>query len=246
MMKVTVVGFWGGYPEANEATSGYLFQEKGFNLLVDCGSAVLSQLQNFVSLSDLDAVILSHYHHDHIADIGPLQYARQITGMLQKSNKILPIYGHSLDTKEFDRLTHLNVTKGISYDPDQSISIGPFTITFLKTDHPVDCFAMRFTSGHKTVVYTADSSFKNEFIPFSQNADLLICECNMYANEDGKKFGHMNSHEAATIAKEANVKELLLTHLPHKGNHEELIEEAKTIFNGSIKLAKTGLSLHID
>ena len=240
-MKVTVVGYWGGYPEANEATSGYLFQHNGFNLLVDCGSAVLSQLQNYLSPLELDAVILSHYHHDHVADIGPLQYARLIGGMMQQTKKILPIYGHTLDKDKFFQLHHLDVTKGIPYNPKESIEIGSFTISFLKTDHPVDCFAMRFSAGEKTVVYTADSSFKKEFIPFAKGADLLICECNMYAGEDGKPAGHMNSHEAAVIAKDADVKELILTHLPHKGNHQDLIQEAAEIFKGTIKLAKTGL-----
>ena len=46
-MKMTVVGFWGGFPEAGEATSGYLFEHDGFRLLVDCGSGVLAQLQKY-------------------------------------------------------------------------------------------------------------------------------------------------------------------------------------------------------
>ncbi len=63
-MKMTVVGFWGGFPEAGEATSGYLFEHDGFRLLVDCGSGVLAQLQKYITPSDIDAVVLSHYHHD--------------------------------------------------------------------------------------------------------------------------------------------------------------------------------------
>lgn len=80
-MKMTVVGFWGGFPEAGEATSGYLFEHDGFRLLVDCGSGVLAQLQKYITPSDIDAVVLSHYHHDHVADIGVLQYARLITSV---------------------------------------------------------------------------------------------------------------------------------------------------------------------
>ena len=68
-MKVTVIGCCGGFPAANEATSGYLFQSGDYSVLIDCGSAVLSKLQLFLPVEELDAVILSHYHHDHIADV---------------------------------------------------------------------------------------------------------------------------------------------------------------------------------
>lgn len=63
------------------------------------------------------------------------------------------------------------------------------------------------TADH-TVVYTADSSYQDSFIPFSKDADLLISECNFYADQDGTSAGHMNSLEAGRIAKEAGAGEL--------------------------------------
>ncbi|MGG5833061.1 MBL fold metallo-hydrolase, partial [Bacillus pumilus] len=63
--------------------------------LVDCGSGVLSKLQQYIDIEELDAVLLSHYHHDHIADIGPLQYAKLVGYHLGKSSGPLPIYGHT-------------------------------------------------------------------------------------------------------------------------------------------------------
>lgn len=240
-MNLTVIGYWGGFPGKGEASSGYLVEKEGFRLLIDCGSAVLSQLQHYIQLEELDAVILSHYHHDHIADIGPLQYARFIGGMLHKTKEVLPIYAHQNDEK-FHSLTYKEATVGRVYDPNETIRIGPFSISFLLTNHPVECYAMRVTDGNHSIVYTADSSYKEDFIPFCKDADLLLCECNLYANQDGMQAGHMNSHDAAKIAKEANVKELCLTHLPHFGNHQQLIEEAKTIYDGKVKLAKSGLT----
>lgn len=62
LMKLTVIGFWGGYPKLNGASSGYLLEHNGFNLLLDCGSGILSKLQNVLQPEELDAVILSHYH----------------------------------------------------------------------------------------------------------------------------------------------------------------------------------------
>lgn len=237
---MTVVGFWGGFPEVGEATSGYLFEHDGFRLLVDCGSGVLAQLQNYILPADLDAVLLSHYHHDHVADIGVLQYARLIASLIKGELPQLPIYGHTFDQAAFASLTHEPYTKGFAYNPEEELQIGPFSISFLKTVHPVPCFAMRIAAGGKTVVYTADSSYIEGFVPFTEKADVFICECNMYANQDGSKAGHMNSIEAGEIARDANVGELLLTHLPHTGNPSQLVEEAKQIFNGRVVLAHSG------
>ncbi len=96
-MKLTVIGHWGGYPKAGEASSGYLLEHDGFKLLVDCGSGVLSFLQNHLTVTDLDAVLISHYHPDHVADIGVLQHALLIQYFLGKSKGTLPVYAHTED-----------------------------------------------------------------------------------------------------------------------------------------------------
>ena len=244
-MKLTVIGYWGGYPKKNEASSGYLVEHEGFQLLIDCGSGVLSKLQNVLQPEELDAVVLSHYHPDHNADIGVLQHARLIQGFLGKELPNLPIYGHSFDEQEFRKLTYKTITKGVAYNPDAVLSAGPFTISFLKTNHPVPCYAMRIEAGGKVLVYTGDSSFKEEFIEFSQGADILLCECNFYGNQSGKSAGHMNSIETGQLAQRAGVKQLILTHLPHYGNLDELITEASQEFNGIIKRANEFLSISL-
>lgn len=239
-MKWTVIGYWGGYPGVKEATSGYLLEHEGFRLLVDCGSGVLAQLQAFVAVKDLDAVIVSHYHHDHVADIGPLQFARLVESYTYEMLPELPIYGHTLDPQGFSRLSHENFTKGYAYSVAEGLNIGPFSIAFMETKHPVPCFAMRLTAGGHSIVYTADSSYLPEFVHFAQGADLLVSECNFYSDQDGAKAGHMNSHDAAKIAREAGVGELLLTHLPHFGDHQNLVKQAREVFSGKVNLARIG------
>lgn len=240
-MKLTVIGCWGGYPKKNEASTGYLLEHQGFKLLIDCGSGVLSKMQNFVQPEQLDAVVLSHYHPDHNADIGVLYHARLIQGFLGTKPPELPIYGHNLNQQEFSKLTHKNITKGIAYNPDSTLEAGPFKITFLPAVHPVPCFAMRIEAAGKVLVYTADTSFKEEFIPFTRKADLLLCECNFYGNQSGKGAGHMNSFDAGNLAAKAEVKELALTHLPHYGRLEQLLEEASQKYSGPVRLAHEGM-----
>lgn len=238
-MKLTVIGCWGGFPAANGATASYILEKDGFVLIVDMGSGSLSNIQTFVPMDQFDAVLLSHYHHDHIADIGVLQYGWLVDMYVTGRKNKLPIYGHAFDQEAFTQLTSER-TEGIVYHPEKTLEIGPFKIQFLKTKHPVPCFAMRITDGNKTIVYTADSAYTEDFIPFAKDADLLIADCNLYAHQDGAAAGHMTSRECGIIAKEACVRELLLSHLPQFGKHANLLIEAEKEFKGLIHLASKG------
>ena len=152
----------------------------------------------------------------------------------------LPIYGHKEDEMNFYKLNH-DFTKAVRYEPNNVLNVGPFFIRFLRTRHSVPCYGMRITDGKNTIIYTADSAYQDEWIKFSLDADLLLADCNFYAHQDGKEAGHMNSKEVATIADRANVKEVILTHLPQYGNHENLVKEASEVYDGKISLAYEGL-----
>src|SRR5699024_3801335 len=124
--------------------------------------------------------------------------------------------------------------------PEQTLEVGPFKISFLETEHPVVCYAFRIEAGGESIVYTADSSYLDGFVEFTKDADLFVCECNFYADQDGKPAGHMNSIDAGSLAHDANVGELLLTHLPHYGDHEELIQQASERYSGKIEVSHAG------
>ncbi|CQR47023.1 Ribonuclease BN [Paraliobacillus sp. PM-2] len=238
-MKLTVVGFWGAYPEVDSATSCYLLEKDGYQLLLDCGSGALAQLPKYTTVMDLDAVFVSHYHQDHIADLGVLQYHFLVQNAIHHTKKVLPIYGHCEDEKAFAKLNH-QATKGMAYFPNERVDIGPLTITFLRTKHPVPCYAMRITDGESTVVYTADSSYQDTFIPFAKNADLFITDCSFYKGQNATGAGHMTSEESAIIAKKACVSHLLLSHHPHFGDRKQLKKEAASVYQGKINLAESG------
>ncbi len=239
-MKLTVIGYWGGYPAMDKASSAYLLEKDGFHLVLDMGSGALLTLQKHIQVMDIDAVILSHYHADHIADIGVLQHARLVQSYITDDETVLPIYGHSENIMQFNQLDH-DFTKAIRYQPSEVLKVGPFFIRFLQTKHSVPCYGMRITDGENTIVYTADTAFQNEWIPFSSNADLLLADTNFYAKMDASSSGHMTSEEVGMIAHTANVKEVILTHLPHFGDHQQLIQETKDVYAGKVSLAYEGL-----
>lgn len=247
MMELTILGYWGGYPTRNGGTSSYLIESDGYHLWLDAGSASLIALENHIDPLDIDAVLISHYHHDHIADLGVFQFTRQLKGIGENRTPIVPIYGHEEDKENFDRLTMDRVSKGIAYRENEAFTVGPFEITAMKTLHPVPCFALRIEEVNtgKVLVFTADSGYLEGFIPFSKHADLLLADTNFFHGMENHRV-HMTATEVGRIAKEAQVKKLVLTHLPQQGDLDLLKEQAAAEFGSQeVLLAEKDLLITI-
>ncbi|MET3683502.1 ribonuclease BN (tRNA processing enzyme) [Alkalibacillus flavidus] len=239
-MKWTVIGSWGAYPEAEGATSCYLVEQDGFTLVIDLGSGALSRLQQYIDLSDIDAVVISHFHHDHVADIGAFQYSCLVKEQLGEIEGPVSIYAAADGVTDFDELDHI-ATAGRLYRIEKPLELGPFTLSFIQTKHPKSCHAIRVENGESAVVYTADTAFFPELAGFAKGSDLLIAESSFYDGMDGSGPGHMTSTECGQLARDASVSQLWLTHLPHFGEHAQLVQEAKAVFDGPVELAREGL-----
>lgn len=242
-MKLTTLGCWGGYPYKDGGTTSYLVtSQDGFQLLMDVGSRSLNELEKEISPLDLDAVIISHYHPDHVADLGVLRHYRQLYPKHLWEPKSLPIYGHDEDKHEFAKLTMEGVSEGIAYDVNGSQAIGPFDITFIKTVHPVVCYAIRIVerqTGH-VLVFTGDTGYFKELAPFAKEADLLLADVYLYQGNENH-FAHLTTKEAGEMATQAKVKRLVLTHMPplppkeiEAENHLELLRQEAELYSSGI------------
>lgn len=244
-MDITTIGIWGGYPNKNEATSSFLIEQDGFRCLIDCGSGVLAAVQNYTELRDLDAVIITHYHPDHIADIGVLQHAAMVGMQLKEWNTPLPIYGHNRDVAGFESLSYKGVTEGRELDVSEPVQIGPWEVSFCETVHPVYCLALKFTSNGTSAVFTSDTAWKEELVDFAAEADFIAAESNLYEKYIGIIQGHMSGRQAGELAARAGVKQMVLTHLPQYGELGEILQAAKTAFTGPVEFAEIGKTYRI-
>lgn len=98
------------------------------------------------------------------------------------------------------------------------------------------------------ITYTTDTRPCKNIPLFAKDSDLFICE-GMYGDNEmldkAKEHRHMTFCEAATMAKEANVKEMWLTHYsPSLFKPKEFIQNAKNIFPNS-HAAKDGRSIDL-
>jgi ribonuclease Z len=105
----------------------------------------------------------------------------------------------------------------------------------------------RSTKNQTKIVITGDTSLDDNVINNSAMADLLIHDSTypMIEAERAKKHKHSTCTDAAFVAKRANVKKLILTHISelHK-NLAESLRDAKEIFPNSF-VAYDGLEIEV-
>ena len=94
----------------------------------------------------------------------------------------------------------------------------------------------------KIICILGDTRCTEQNKDFVENADILVHEATFGADkkELSHKYFHSTTIEAATLAKESNVKKLMLTHISSRYQKEDylpLLKEAQTIFPNT-ELAK--------
>lgn len=240
-MHCRVIGVWGGFPKESPC-SGYLISHNDKSILIDCGSGVLTSIQKYINLNDIHHVILSHYHYDHFSDIGVYMFSRLVNTQLKRVSLPLNIYGPK--NPDFEKqVNEVEFSKFNAFNESTDLQIGDFEISFLKNIHPETSYSIKIECQEKTIVYTSDTSYYEELITFAKDADILIAECSFYEGMDGKEAGHMNAIDVGLLANKTNAKQVILTHLPHYGNLEDLLTSAKSQGNPNIKLAEPGMNL---
>lgn len=233
-MRITILGNNGPFPSAGGACSGYLLTEGDKRILIDCGNGVLSNLQKFIKIDELDAIILSHLHSDHMSDMMVLRYAIQIKMNRGHGIKPIDVYAPSEPQEEFNRL---NITGVYNLKPITSelmLQFGDMNIEFMEMVHPVKSYALSISSKGKKFVYSGDTSWNEGIIEFSKNADLLMLDAGLLSKDKvSDNVPHLTAGECGIVAQKANAGRLLLTHFWPEDDVACHIAEAKENFENT-------------
>ncbi len=241
-MKLIVLGSGTCVPSLTRNAPGYYLEADGVQILVDCGSGTLLQLERAGrSYKDIDAVFVTHGHPDHFADLMPLIQALLATPNYKKQ-KDLSVIG----PPEFLQYYQKAIASVLGSPEDFSIQLieighmldfGPFHILTAKTDHSTDSIAYRFEAEGSSIVFTGDADYDQEIIALAHNADLLIADCSF--PNSMKARGHLTAGECGLVAKNAEAIKLVLSHIYPSGTPETgRIDECREVFDGEVILAE--------
>ena len=218
-------------------------------ILVDCGTGTLLQLAKAkLDYKNIDAVCISHYHTDHIADLIALVQALNWTPGFDRKKDLTLIgpkgFKNFFESKLKPILSNPrpNTYTIIIKEIDNSLTFKGFSVSSYKTNHNEDSIAYKFTEKNKTLVISGDTDYDEGLIKFARNSDVLVLECSYPNNEKVK--GHLVSKECGEIAKKADVNKLILTHLYPPSPEKIRLNETKKFFKNTI-LAKDLMTIKI-
>lgn len=259
-MRLTVLGKSPSWPDAGGACSGYLLEEAGTRVLIDCGNGVFGKMRQFCDYTEIDAVVISHFHADHVLDLVPFAYALTYAPRQQpvpvdrwpgtdsparprlclppegqdKFRRVVGVWGGS---DLIDNAFHVE-----EYDPGAELSLGPLRVRFNSVPHFTETFAMRITSadGEGCIGYGADSRPDEALCRFVSSADLLLIEATLPRPERTGERGHLTPREAGEHGSRAGAERLVITHISDELDGEWAQREAAEGFGGPVELAREG------
>ena len=189
-MKLTVLGGAGAWPPALGACSGYLIEDDGFRLLIDPGYGTLPRLLEIVPAESIDAVLISHGHPDHVADLNPLLRAR---AMSDDPPPRLPAYALPDALRPvlaLDQVRSLaDACEVREFEAGKAFPIGPFGIESRSLPHFVPNAGFRITANGVSVTYTGDAGPSDDLVELAGSTNLLLAEATYVEFRSGSLGG---------------------------------------------------------
>jgi len=224
-VRLTVVGSSPAWPNPGGAQSGYLVEDEGRRLLLDCGPGVLARLRALDgSWPSIDAIVITHWHLDHWGDLVPWVWGNMNGPGKGKEKPELWLppegrdrirdFGSRLGWDDmFDQTFALQ-----DYPEDEPFQVAGFTLLARRLPHyTLLTFGLRVTNGGRSLAYSGDSGPDEGLAELARDVDLFVCEATLERGDlDGKPRGHLSAEEAVAAFEASGAKRLLITHRPHE------------------------------
>lgn len=256
-MRLTVLGSSGAFPGPGHACSGYVVEASGARVVVDLGWGTLPRL--FDLLGDhtgdgLDAVVITHEHPDHMADLYGLFRARWYG---RRDGQPIPLlspagvrerllHDHDGHAEDVARVFDWREAPG---DP---LAVGAVTIESLNLPHYVPNAGVRVRADDTVVAFTGDTGPSPRLADLGRDADLFVVDAtDRHQQADvgpappGTPALNLTATEAGAAARAAGARRLMITHLWPGNDPERSRRDAAESYGDDVLVARDGLVVEV-
>jgi len=242
-MRVTILGSGTAVPNAERFPAGYLVEDRGKRILIDLGPGVLRRVAACgLDLDAIDAVLLTHYHTDHCADLAALlfglrspRYAGRPPLLVAGAAGLVDLLGHL--TVAWPWLSPRGYELEVREIGEGRHDVAGIEIEAVPVEHTDASLGYRVTGANGAVAaFTGDAVFCPALVPLARDAELFVCDSAFPGALPGP--GHMTPAEAGRAAAEAGVHTLVPTHFYPECDGHDLEAEARSAFDGDVVLAR--------
>jgi ribonuclease BN (tRNA processing enzyme) len=258
-VRITVLGKSPSWQDVDGACSGYLIEEGGTCLLLDCGNGVFSKLRKFRDYVDVDAVVVSHLHADHMLDLVPYSYALTYAPRQQPvpvahwpgtDDPARPLLHAPVGAREtFRRVVGAWGNEDLvekafrlrEYRSADALEVGDLRIRFHEVPHFMTTHAVEVASnGGGRFTYGADCRPTDELVAFARDTDLLMVEATLPRPERTGVRGHLTPAEAGDHGRRAGARRLVITHISDELDARWAREQAEGAYGAPVEVAAEG------
>jgi ribonuclease BN (tRNA processing enzyme) len=246
-MRLTVLGTGTIAFSATRSCAGYYVEAGGARVLMDCGPGTARRLAELgIPWQELTHVALTHFHIDHHGDLPPLVFAMKY-GMLPARSTPLQVIGPVGTKALLDRLAAAHgewlLTPGfeltvIELAPGGSFDLGGARLDCVKVPHTAESVSYSITEESHRLVYSGDTGFDPAFAEWARGCDLLVLECSLPQQMAIPE--HLTPEQCGEIARLAEPRMLVLTHLYPPVETVDLTAVVGARFAGAIAIATDG------
>lgn len=227
-MEIHFLGTGSAYPGKERDNTSICISSNDYHVLIDVSGNPCRKLKQInIALEDLDSVIFTHFHIDHLYGLPSLLW-----GMwLENRQKPLTIYCHEENKSKLNQwLSTMEVYEwGIKFPlhiqtfsggfPEELLKTRDISVSAFPAIHSVPTIGLEVTEGNKTIVYSSDSQV-NSHIRTYQHIDVLIHEATSAIKVEPN---HTSLTEIAESYDLNAIDKVILVHLSdHQPYDEEL------------------------
>lgn len=244
---VEVLGSSGSWPAPGLPSSGYVVSDGASRIIMDLGFGTMPRLADPLNV---DAVVVSHRHPDHCADVLALYHLwayggrRKVGVPLIAPQSTLNSLAAFVEARSGNRFWEVFLAAPV--EPGMTRHVGTFDLSFFAVDHSVSAVATRVVAGRQSVFYTGDTGLAGEWWKAVPRSDLILSEASWQGDGDGGDYTqHLTATQAGQVAAQIGADQLVVTHLKPGLDPVRSVAEAQTTFPGPVSHADPGRIIEV-